>query len=309
HVWSCGPTDRWDDPANWIPGSVPGSGADVYVPAGTAMSPVLAVDRQIRSLTVEDGARVEIQDRVLTVAGSVRGGRIASGSGGGLLVLTGASAELSGDLPALSVLGSVALAADSRAEGDVTVSPGATLGLAGHGLTVAGDLAATATAPDGSTGVQLHGPGDRLVVEGAATFAHQGSGTSEGGLTAGTVVVRGDFDAASDFGFVSTGTHTVLDGSAVQTVHSLGRRQPGQNQFWGLDLANASGVVFLSSVNAMGDGVWDGRVEVRSGRAVKVFGLLTLESGMFLKNDGFVMYGTLDDRGATVQGNAPFAIP
>ena len=139
------------------------------------------------------------------------------------------------------------LTANSTAS-TVTVSgTGASLAINGFQLTVSNGFTVT------SNGLLvMTNPSDLLNVAGAAVF--QG-GNESGQLTAGVLRVAGNFtQAAGSFqSFQASGTHKViLNGSAPQTV-SFNTPGVGNSVFQELDLANAAGVQFLSSLTVAGN--------------------------------------------------------
>jgi Tol biopolymer transport system component/alpha-tubulin suppressor-like RCC1 family protein len=152
------------------------------------------------------------------------------------------------------VTGQTLLAGPTTFAGDLTVvrlvnQPNGDLDLNGQTLTVTGDLR-TGQGSDPSGMITMQNPADVLTVLGNATFA---GAPLAGQLTAGTLLVAGDFTQAyvgSNWdGFQASGTHrTVLNGSTPQTVSFTNPGTQGQSSFFHhLELANTAGGITLAT--------------------------------------------------------------
>jgi Tol biopolymer transport system component/alpha-tubulin suppressor-like RCC1 family protein len=136
-----------------------------------------------------------------------------------------------------------------NAEAGVLRIRGASLTLNGHRLSVSGDFR-TGEGSSAAGVLTMQNAADTLVVLGSATFA---GAPLAGQLTAGTLLVAGDFTQAyvgSNWdGFQASGTHrTVLNGSTPQTVSFTNPGTQGQSSFFHhLELANTAGGITLAT--------------------------------------------------------------
>ncbi|MFC1706358.1 hypothetical protein ACFL59_05975 [Planctomycetota bacterium] len=127
--------------------------------------------------------------------------------------------------------------------GGLTVLPSKSLTLAGHQLTIGGDL--RVENPSSSfTHLQLNNAADRLIVLGSATFVGRNS------LSAGRMELRGDLVQQGDAtALQSAGTETVLNGTSTQSVSF---QNPATSYLSDVTVVNRVGVSFDTSVRVTG---------------------------------------------------------
>ncbi len=130
-VWN-GVDADWSNPLNWSPNGVPVSTDSVYISAATTPSPMLTRDVSIQGLVLEDGATLNTNGFVLTVAGQVWAGNTIVGSG--QTVVTGNGASVSGTFSNLTIAGSASLAGPLNVTGTLTLLPGVQLNLNGQSV-------------------------------------------------------------------------------------------------------------------------------------------------------------------------------
>lgn len=217
-LWICGGGPNWHGPANWLPAGVPVASDDVYVPAGTPHAPAIGAPVQLDALTVEDGARV-VLNQVLSATGDVMGGEIA---GTGRLEMRGAPARLRGTVPLMHVHGDVILNGDVLGLGDTHIVPAGRLTLAGNRFETGSLVSAIRT--HASDGLRMTHPDDELVTRGWVVL-QQASNTasSDGSFSAGTIRVLGQqFVSNGIETFYSTGTRLVMAGASPQITTIVG---------------------------------------------------------------------------------------
>lgn len=231
----------WSNQNNWLPRRVPTVDDTVLVAADAAEQPRLTSDRSVAALVVEEGASVDLDGFVLTLAQDLdAGGGLV---GPGRVRMIGAGASIRGALPDLMVHGTVEAGGPVVVTGDLVVEgPGTGLDLGAHEVAVTGALRVR----DGAT-LTMQEPSGVLDVDGEAVFD---GGPTLGLLTDGVLRVGGNLTAwtSDPRSFAPTGGHaTVLDGSVVQVVY-LHHNGPDESRFQTLEVDNPGGVTLSSTV-------------------------------------------------------------
>jgi hypothetical protein len=281
----------WSEATNWSPTGAPTASDDVLIPA-TANGPLLSAAAQVNDLTVQSGAELDLGDFSIQVSGDLQApgaivfGTVALGAGG---------TTLSGNLDGLFV------SQPRSATGTVTLG---------------GDLETTAAFDVGAQTVSVGGnltvlTGGRLVmtsaggvvsVAGDAIFAGD---SEDGSLTAGLLLVSGDFTAggSTPTSFAASGTHRVgLGGTAPQTI-SFSDPGPTTQRFNDLYLDNNGGVDLAGDAHVTNNVFVSSALTVAGGQVFDVGGVLTLESGSTLTVEGAVTAtGGCVNQGATIIG-------
>ena len=204
--WTGAMSSDWSTAANWNTGTPPAASDNVFIPAETALQPVLAANVTTADLFVADGADLQTAGFTLTASGDVRAGNSITGTG--TLVLTGAGVTLSGSLPNVTVLDSAIVAGRTLVGGNLTVFGRLTL----NGNVLAADSVATR-----DFGViVMQNPGDTLTVMRGMNWI---GGNATGLLTDGVIQSGGDFNATA--GYRPSGRHLLrFNGVTPQTVNA-----------------------------------------------------------------------------------------
>jgi hypothetical protein len=202
-----GPSD-WSNANNWLPAGVPSGTESVAIPTSNN-PPVLSSDATIASLVVGFGGTLDQNGFTLTVTGDLS---VDGAISNGLTDLVGPGAELRGFVDRLRVTKARALSGFLHTQGDLDIHAPLTIGA--QTLQVLGSLSvSTATGT-----LVMADPSASVFVNGKATF----DGASHNGhLTAGSILLYGDFTAGSTFSpesFHATGTALYLGGSGDQTL-------------------------------------------------------------------------------------------
>ena len=296
-TWLGGSSD-WHDATNWSPTGVPTATDTVFVPV-TSNAPSLSSDQTIAAYLQEVGASLDLGSRQLYVTGYVAPSAHMVGTG--WLQVGGDPRGIGGTFPNLRVVGGTSLNGATGVAGQTDVTGGgAVLELGGQNVTVDGAF----QSQYGNTLLRMVDAADTLLVHGDVLI--DGADTN-GQLSAGVIDVRGNFNTGGTHSLTyrPTGTHkVVLRGSNPQTVN-FAHTSTG-SYFLGIEIVNAAGATFLSSLNVTGGLTITGLANVNSGRVVDVFGHLDIRSGGTLANSGTVKYGTFTNNG-TVTGNPPVA--
>ncbi|MCR4315319.1 MAG: chitobiase/beta-hexosaminidase C-terminal domain-containing protein [Planctomycetes bacterium] len=153
----------------------------------------------------------------------------------------------------LTIVGEIALSNSIEISGSLTISEGAKFTLGGNTVTVGTNFTCTISNSPG-TGLIMTNAMDSLVIQGNATFSvayNNGTATSSGNLTAGTIQLFGNFTQSqasygSAFAFVSTGTTVEFVGTSQQTV-SFTNPGIGASHFDDVTFSNQAGVKFNTS--------------------------------------------------------------
>jgi hypothetical protein len=213
-TWTGAVSTLWTDASNWAELAVPTATDSVRIPAGATFMPELAGNVAVTRFTIEDGATLNLQSQLLTVSGNltVPTALAIVNVGEGNIEVIG-PAEVRGALPRFSVVGgNVTLGSQVDVSGDVYVVDGGDLAIGAQTLLVAGRL----LTESGGT-LTMTGPGT-VAVDGDANFL---GGSTAGRLTAGQLLVRGNFTAGgvTPTAFAASAGHTVvLDGALYQSV-------------------------------------------------------------------------------------------
>lgn len=244
-----GAPNDWDRAENWVPAGVPTASDRVFVQS-VPDAPVLSSSVTVAALELGDAMVVNLGGFDLSVSGALRA--VGEGVFNGTVTITGTEGALEGNLDGLVIAADRPLSGSLFLGGDLTVG-GGDLDVGPNSVGVAGDLLVTGAASQ----LVMDDPGSVVDVAGSATFD---GGSHVGLLTAGTLLVGGDFSAtsSSSTSFVGEGTHTViLDGSLAQTV-SLSAPGTTQQRLQNLTVANfTDGAAFASPVVVMGTFVSD----------------------------------------------------
>ncbi|HXI21065.1 MAG TPA: hypothetical protein VNH46_08275, partial [Gemmatimonadales bacterium] len=292
-TWTGAVSTDWNTAGNWSTGQVPTAADDVIVPV-TSNQPLIGQAAQVHNLTVQAGAVVTLGVGIvatvngnLSLAGTFAGasGNLAvvgnlttlAGSslsasvlqvGGALAVagsfavsnnvlFNGAGQTIPGGLPYvnLTVTGTAALGGRTAASNTVEVFGNGSLTLAGHTL-VAGLVQVGQSTGETAT-ITMTNPLDSIVT----TNFTAGGGSTAGKLTAGTIVVSGNFNQIalnSPQAFAPSGSHTVaFTGSGTQTVN-FNTPGAGQSGFQNLQIINpAGGLTLTSDVLVSGQAAYD----------------------------------------------------
>jgi Tol biopolymer transport system component len=247
-VWLGGASTSWTEPANWSGSNVPDDTMSVWVPAGRPNDPTINGSVTAQDLIVETGATVTIPiEGALTVFGDIDAG-YSSISGAGTVQLFAPTGNINGVFPNLEITG-VYTATDSvrTTGGLVVVGAGSDLILGGNRVEVGGDFLTLSDAR-----FTMQNAADTLLVAGNVAFDGTSTNTR---LTDGVFAFGGDFAQQSTTNvssFSATGNHqTWLVGAGQQTVGFV-NPSSGLSSFANLQIANAGGVSFGTSVEATG---------------------------------------------------------
>lgn len=217
-----GSQTSWINPNNWTPAAVP-TAADSVVIGAAAFQPALpGVDTlQVRDLTLQTGANLNMSGRVLTIVGGALtgAGGLTNTSFGGTLRLVG-NARLSGVFVAAVQVqgGGIVSLADSARVPSLEVSGTSTVfDLAGRKLTVTSQGTSVNVFTNGL--LRMNNAADTLDVSGNLYL--QGSAAAHAGnLTAGTMIVRGNISDGTRY--EASGTHRTVFAGAVGTIATQG---------------------------------------------------------------------------------------
>jgi len=184
--------------------------------------------------------------------------------------------------------------------GNVTLPNGATLAPAGHTLVVGGAL----NNPTGA--LVMTNAQDSVIVAGNATFS---GGDESGRLTAGVLVVDGNFSAPPGSGgieFNPSGTHTtVLAGTQPQTA-TIAYAGGNNSHFQNLVLAGSGQVTLSGRIPALGNVTVTGTGAVTGTDTLYVGGNLTTGAGTTLTLPGVEVNAALNVSGSYAVGVTNF---
>lgn len=79
-TWTGTVNSNWDEAGNWS-SCVPNAGLEVTIASGTPNSPVLNVDAEVNSLTINDGATLSLSNKSLTINGGFTGTALSTLTG------------------------------------------------------------------------------------------------------------------------------------------------------------------------------------------------------------------------------------
>jgi len=281
----------WSEPTNWSPTGAPTATDDVLIPA-TANEPLLSSAAQVNDLTVSSGATLDLGDFSIQVTGdlhvlgAVTFGTVVAGGTGGLL---------DGTLDGLYISQSRSVTGSLTLTGALEIAAPLTVGA--QTVSVGGSM----TVLTGGRLVMTTG-GSIVNVAGDAIFA----GDSEDGfLTAGLLIVGGNFTAAGSTptAFVGSGTHSVgFGGSALQTI-AFEQPGPTASRFNTVFIDNGDAVDVASDVYAVGNVLVSSTLIVPSPLNFDIGGSLRLDSGSILDVNGSVTaVGGCINLGGTITG-------
>ncbi|MBW7933971.1 MAG: hypothetical protein H3C62_10245 [Gemmatimonadaceae bacterium] len=258
----------WNTAGNWSPAFAP-SAADVVTIPVTPTPPTISSPASVVGISLAAGATLT-NNSTLTVNGSVDAGTTIVGSG--TLVLAGASGTLKGVInQSVTVTGAAyTLAGATQVAGNLTISGTGKLTVGGQVLSVTGTLATS-----GSGRLAMMNAADVVNVATAATFA---GGSENGYLTAGALVVNGNFTATGAT-FAASGTHTLkLAGWTSAQTLSFTSPLTGQG-INHLTFENGAAKTLTGALQVMGDVLLAGTSAPVDGAAtVKIAGNFTDET-------------------------------
>ncbi|MFP5042615.1 T9SS type A sorting domain-containing protein [Parasediminibacterium sp. JCM 36343] len=95
NTWTGVTSTNWVTPGNWCSGTVPASGADVTIPVqGSGSYPVLAANTTIGNLTINTGASLNLNGKILTLTGSTTGTGYIKGSASSSIIVNSTSTSV-----------------------------------------------------------------------------------------------------------------------------------------------------------------------------------------------------------------------
>ncbi len=245
-TWTGASSTAWNNTGNWSPAVVPTPTSNVFIPAGRPNSPVLPGLTTVADLTMASGTTLNTGGATINVGGNLLASS-ATIAGGGNVNLNGAGKQVAGAFPSVTVGGNTTLTGPTTITGTLTLTNGAALDVSAATMTVSSDLTVVSGAR-----LKMNNASGRLVVGGNAFFNATDMG--DGDLTAGVLELKGNLTAGSNNyqAFRAVGTHlTKFSGTASQTI-SIYYSADNQSRFQNLEMANAAGVVFASTVVAGG---------------------------------------------------------
>jgi hypothetical protein len=241
-TWTGETGTDWSAPANWSPVGAPTAADNVHIPTGATVFPVLTQSSSVLDLAIDPAATLNTNGFVLSAFGDVDGGGGVLDPGTGGVTLAGSGKTVTGLLPAVTVTGSVTVLSFLQVTGNLTVQG---LGVLNFG-TSSGSLVTGNFSTTGS-GIVVSGGGSSLSVEGDVSF---GGGSETSKLTAGSLVVGGNFVQSGSTTSFDAGTGFVVgfSGTATQSVGFANPGAgPGTSHFGQFELGNLGGTVSLVS--------------------------------------------------------------
>lgn len=235
----------WGNAANWDAGRVPAS-EDIAVIPATTHRPQLLSGRVVRSIVVEPGAALDLQNYPLTVHGSVDATGGITGTGTVVILDAASSTTLRGTLPAVTVAsGPVTLSGPVTVAGNVTLSGvDVSLDLAGFAMRVEGNFTT-----QGSSGRLVMNPGSSLDVGGTLRFSASGPSSQ---LSGGVLTLRGSFvQSAAPAAVVGEAAHRlVLAGTTG--AQSVRMDHAGTSSVGEVLLSNGAGIALSTNLAIRG---------------------------------------------------------
>ena len=295
------------------------SGSTVFAASGTHVTLFAGSVAQAVTFGAQSLASNHFQDLVIANAAGVNfanGGAVAGNAavttGGVLTTNANQTVTVAGNVTdptsvswrpeTTSLTGTPTVLPDSFAR-NVTISGTVTLA---HAMAFKANLSATNGAVtlngfhvrvdsalniSGGAQMMMQNTADTLDVAGLATW----NGSTTGGLlTAGTLILRGDFSEPSGSTvFAAGGTHvTVLAGSALQTV-TFGAQSLASNHFQDLVIADAAGANFTNGAAVAGNAsVSSGFLTTNVNQTVTVAGNITDPSSVSWRPETTSLTGT-----------------
>jgi hypothetical protein len=236
-VWTGAVSTDWFSAGNWTPAVVPTAAHDVNFTQFFTNAPTINASTAIRDLAMTSGRTITVQGgAVLTINGdAVLGGTIA---GPGSVTMAGSGKQVSGVFPSLDITGAYTLGLTLQVNGTLRVLADLTIGA--NSINLFGDLMVL-----GAGRLISASSSSVVIVTGNVLFD---GGSSAGSMTAGTLLVAGNFTQAatnSTTSFAPSGTHqTNLNrASGTQTITFA---SPGTSGFQNL-IYSGTGLVTLAS--------------------------------------------------------------
>ncbi len=278
-TWTGATSTDWSTATNWSPAGVPTSSDSTLIPVVTNQ-PVLSALTSIGKLTVNGGATVNLNGFVLDIYGNVDSqGSITGSTGSFILVQSPVTVSGNFTAPSMFLPGGASLSGNTTITSNSLQMTGylTTLAFNSHTLTVVGNA---------TMALHMVNANDSLVVTGTFT-ANSGLSPSATDLTAGTIVVGGDFVQQGMYQtFPARGTHkVVMKGSTAQHIKFFVSTNRFSH-FNDLVIDNAAGVS-MDSVNYDNGGgsMYGGINEV--GRHLTILnGTLTGTRGSYVRIGG-----------------------
>jgi hypothetical protein len=298
-LWE-GLTTDWTAASNWSPTGAPTATDNIFLHAGAAAQPVLTANQSVNDLLLESGATLDVSTFTMTASGDVNAGTTIIGTGS--VLLTGSGKTVTGALPNTTVSSDITVAGSTTIAGDLIVSgSGADLILNAQTVTVSGNFSTV------SGGIlTMTNAADVLDVAGNVTF---NGGNTSGKLTSGLLQLQGDFTqtGGSSLRFAASGTHKVLfKGSVAQTI-TFGNPGAGSSRFQELDISNAAGVSFASTLDVLGRVTLTGTSGAVTGTTVTIAGDLVDTPGSSWQVTNTTFSGSPSTLPASMTTNVTFA--
>lgn len=248
-LWSGGasPDPRdWHDPANWAgAGRVPDRFTPALILADVAHFPRITSPADVASLTIGEGASLDMVGSGISVHGSIISEGTFTSEGGATVTMFGSGTRsLSGALPNLGIQqGTVVLNGNVDVDGRVLlVGNSPTLRIGAHVMEISGELLVAGSDPARILMTETLG---RVIVHGDANFTAPWPG--EAPLQAGTLELKGNFMQGQAAAFRAAGNHrTLFSGERIQLITIDDADVPGTG-FSTLSLGNTSTELMLQS--------------------------------------------------------------
>jgi Bacterial Ig-like domain (group 1) len=281
-TWTGATNTDWSTSTNWNPAGVPSSTDSTLIPL-VANQPVLSVRSPVGKTTIASGAVVNLGAFGLDFYGNLSNAGLITGTTG-----SGVSFQAWSPVTSLSFNGAItaqnigftgstgvitSLSGDATLTGDVFA--GSLVSANGHTLTVNGNM---------SVFLIMTNAADVVNVSGKVTF---NAGDELGRLTAGTLVVGGDFQQSGSYQtFAATGTHKVVMKGAVPQHIAFYTSINRYSHFNDLVIDNVAGVVMDSVNYDNGSGSYYGGITEAARHLTILNGTLSGVRGGYLRIGG-----------------------
>ena len=169
--WTGTSSTDWNTSTNWNTAAVPSSSMAIEIPSSLVRYPILDANRSVANLTIASGASLSLNDKTLTLTGSISGTGTIKGTAASSMVVSGNSGTLYFDQSA---------AGTTNLLKDLTLSGSATTTL-GNALVITGGATPGTLWIDGST---------QLATGGNLTLRSDAAGTAR--LTTSTGTITGN---------------------------------------------------------------------------------------------------------------------